>query len=58
MSIYHCNECQGQFDSDFVGFNFDPRSEHDLICDDCDICVNYELEAKQEGVSREPRIMA
>ena len=39
MSIYNCNECQGQFDSDFVGCNFDPRSEYDLICDDCDICV-------------------
>jgi len=36
MSIYHCNECQGQFDSDFVGCNFDPRSEYDLICDDCE----------------------
>ena len=53
MSIYKCNECDSQKDSDYVGCSFDPRSEHELLCEDCSVSVNYELEAKQEGRANE-----
>lgn len=35
MSMFLCNECDNQIDSDFYGCHEDPKNKHELICQEC-----------------------
>lgn len=35
MSVFRCNECDEQIDSDFHGCFEDPKDEEECICQQC-----------------------